>query len=40
MLNKDGVKHGLKGYEFVKSVYVRNESFSAMFDPDDGKPQV
>jgi len=24
----DGVKHGLKGYEFVKRIYVTNELFS------------
>lgn len=28
ILTKDGVKYGLKGYEFVKRIYVTNELFS------------
>jgi long-chain acyl-CoA synthetase len=28
ILTKDGVKHGLKGYEFVKRIFVTNELFS------------
>jgi len=28
VLTRDGVKHGLKGYEFVKRIYVTNELFS------------
>lgn len=28
ILTKDGVKYGLKGYEFVKRIYVTNDLFS------------
>jgi len=28
ILTKDGVKYGLKGYEFVKRIFVTNELFS------------
>ena len=28
ILTRDGVKHGLKGYEFVKRIFVTNELFS------------
>jgi len=28
VLTRDGVKHGLMGYEFVKRIYVTNELFS------------
>ena len=28
VLTKDGVKYGLKGYEFVKRIFVTNELFS------------
>lgn len=28
VLTKDGVKYGLKGYEFVKRIFVTNEPFS------------
>ena len=28
ILTKDGVKYGLKGYEFVKRIFVTNEMFS------------
>ena len=28
ILTKDGVKHGLKGYEFVKRIFLTNELFS------------